>query len=268
MSRFIVTLPWIDVTDANATTAGWSLTPPGPTSFVGFAQAMALKCLPSNLSHEFIGVGVVMHDYRLRAEKIDGTYSWFPHQLRAAALIDKEDYVASTQSLSLQPTARCDLTVSLAVVFHEDASVDIEKINLFMRNARVAGGTVAMDLPPPVLLGNMDEVKKYIKTGFALHERPDLMAPADGEDALDALLRATLPTQKNLKENPFVMPATMGFAAVTDVAERLWSRDNHMHAFAEPLVGLVQWKSLNDASTSIPIWKYRTPADRVYLVGH
>lgn len=266
MSQFIVLLPRMEVTGANALSTWWFVAPPSPTAYVGFGQALALQCLPPEFGHEFIGVGAVIHDYRLRAEKVDGTYSWLPHQLRAAALINADDYSSKNKNaLSLQPTARCDMTVSLAIVFEEGASVDMDRVEKFMRNARIAGGVVGADSPKPVTLENMRQVKNHIKTGFALHARSDLMVPAEGEDILDALLRATLPTTEQRQSTPWLMPAMMGFATVTGVKDRVWTRDGHPHAFAEPLVGLVQLKSLKDAS--IPTWKYQRPSERVFLVG-
>ncbi|QRX80828.1 type I-F CRISPR-associated protein Csy2 [Glaciimonas sp. PAMC28666] len=267
MSRFIVLLPRMEVTGANALSAWWFLAPPSPTAYVGFGQALALKCLPPELAHQFIGVGTVIHDYRLRAEKVNGAYSLLPHQLRAAALINTDDYSSKNKNaLSLQPTARCDMTVSLAIVFDEGASVNMDYVEIFLRNARMAGGAVAMDSPKPITLENMREVKNHLKTGFALHARNDLMVPAEGEDALDALLSATLPTTEQRQASPWLMPATMGFVTVTDIRDRVWTRDGHPHAFAEPLVGLVQLKSLKD--TFIPTWKYERPSERVFLVGH
>ena len=267
MSQLIVLLPRMEVTGANAQSAWWFLAPPSPTAYVGFGQALALKCLPSDAAHDFIGVGVVVHDYRLRAEKVPGTYSLLPHQLRAAALINGDDYSSKNKNaLSLQPTARCDLTVSLAVVFDEDAMVDRDQVKKFLRNARIAGGVVASASPEPILLEGMGQVRDAIKRGFALHARLDLMEPAGGEDTLDALLRATLPTKDNGVANPWVMPATFGYATVTKIQDRVWTRDGYPHAFAEPLVGLVQLKSLKEAS--IPIWKFKRHSERVFLVGH
>ena len=267
MSQLIVLLPRMEVTGANAQAAWWFLAPPSPTAYVGFGQALALKCLPSDAAHDFIGVGVVVHDYRLRAEKVPGTYSLLPHQLRAAALINGDDYSSKNKNaLSLQPTARCDLTVSLAIVFEEDAKVDMEKVTKFLRNARIAGGVVGSDLPDPILLSTMGQVRDSLKRGFALHARLDLMEPTSEKDTLDALLQATLPTKENQKANPWVMPATFGYATVTEIKDRVWTRDGHPHAFAEPLVGLVQLNSLKEAS--IPIWKFKRPSDRVFLVGY
>ena len=267
MSQFIVLLPRMEVTGANAQAAWWFLAPPSPTAYVGFGQALALKCLPPDAQHEFIGVGVVVHDYRLRAEKVEGTYQWLPHQLRAAALINGDDYSSKNKNaLSLQPTARCDLTVSLAVVFNEDAKVDMKQVTKFLYNARIAGGVVGSDSPEPILLEKMGQARDAIKRGFALHARPDLMEPASGEDTLDALLRATLPTKENRLANPWVMPATFGYATVKKIQDRVWTRDGHPHAFAEPLVGLVQLKSLKEAS--IPVWKFKRSSERVFVVGH
>ncbi len=267
MSQFIVLLPRMEVSGANAQPAWWFLAPPSPTAYVGFGQALALKCLPPGAINDFIGVGAVVHDYRLRAEKLPDSYSLLPHQLRAAALINADDYSSKNKNaLSLQPTARCDLTLSLAIVFEEGASVSADKVEVFMRNARLAGGVVAADSPEFEFIEGMAQVRARLKTGFAVHARPDLMVPAAGEDALDALMHATLPTKENLDANPWVMPATMGYATVTKIQDRVWTRDGHAHAFAEPLVGLVQLKSLKDEP--IPVWKYQRPSERVFLVGH
>lgn len=269
MSKFIVLFPRLEISGANAQPAWWFVAPPSPTAYVGFGQALALKCLPPDSNDEFIGVGAVVHDFRLRAERLPDSYQWHPHQHRGATLIDKDDYAdTKTLALSAQPSARCDLTVSLAVVFEEGASVDAEMIERFMRSARVAGGAVEGDAIKYELHADMAQVKQRLKTGFSLHARPDLMKPRIGEDTLDALLRATCPTADNLKANPWVMPALFGFSRITPVQDRIWTRDGHPHAFAEPLVGLVQLKPLRDAP--IPIWKYQKPShsNRVFLVGH
>ena len=267
MSQFIVLLPRMEVTGANAQPAWWFLAPPSPTAYVGFGQALALRCLPPDAANDFVGVGAVVHDYRLRAEKLPDSYSLLPHQLRAAALINADDYSSKNKNaLSLQPTARCDLTVSLAIVFEEGASVSKDKVEIFLRNARLAGGVVSADSPEFEFIEGMAQVRTRLKTGSAVHARPDLMVPATGEDALDALLHATLPTQENHDVNPWVMPAALGYATVTKIQDRVWTRDGHPHAFAEPLVGLVQLKLLRDAP--IPVWKYQRPSERVFLVGH
>lgn len=263
---YVILFPRLEVSGANAMPAWWFIGPPSPTAYVGFAQSAALKCLPVEHQDCFCGVGVVLHDYRLQAEKLPGMFQHQPHQFRAAALINNDDYASGSKSLSLQPSARCDLTVSLSLVFTEDAPVVFEKLDRFMRNARVAGGIVEANGPEPIILDNMAEVKSRLKTGFALHSRPDLMIPVAGEDALDALLRATIPTTETRKENPWVMPATLGYTAVTDISERIWNRDGHPHAFAEPLVGLVQLKSLKDSF--VPVWKFSNPAKNVFLVEH
>ena len=266
MSQTILLFPRLEVTAANAMPAWWFIAPPSPTSYVGFGQAMALKCLPPEEADSFLGVGVVLHDFRLRAEKIKGTAAYLPHQLRAASLINSDDYSSKNKyALSLQPTVRCDLTVSIAVTFKEDANIDAEKVRKFMHNARIAGGVVT-ETRNEILASSQSEVRRKLQTGFALHSRLDLMRPVEGADQLDALLKATLPSQDTWKALPWVMPATFGYLAVTDVGQRVWTRDGYLHAFAEPLVGLVQLKSLKEAA--IPVWRYQHPSSKVFLVGH
>lgn len=267
MSKLIVLLPRLNVSDANAQGAWWFVGPPGPTAYAGFGLALARTCLPPEQLSAFVGVGVVLHDHRLRAEKPPNSYSWLPHQFRAAALINDKDYSKKNKhALSLQPSARCDLKISLAVVFKPGCDLDPDKVEKFMRNARIAGGVVGAERHNTMLLSNMDEVCDVLKSGFALHSRQDLMQPAEGEDSLDALLRATQPTKENMRANPWLMPATMGFATVTAAKDRVWTRDGLPHAFAEPLVGLAQWKSIR-RTPSIPVWKYQRPSERVFVVG-
>lgn len=267
MSYSIILFPRMEVSGANAASAWTIIGPPGPTAHLGFGRALALKCLPADMQQEFVGVGIVVHDYRLCAEKVEEGIAWRPHQLRAATFVNKDDYTSSNKhALSFQPTARCDLTVSLAVVLEEGAVFDKKSVEMFLCNARLAGGVVKNKTEQFMLCSDMQEVKNHLKNGYSLHARPDLMVPAEGQDALDALLCATLPTAENFATNPWVMPATMGFAAVTDICDRAYSRDGLPHAFAEPLVGLVQYKSLRAAT--IPIWKYQTPSKHVFLVGY
>lgn len=265
MSYAIVVFPRLEVTAANAMPAWWFIAPPSPTSYVGFGQSLALRCVVDAPPDAFVGVGIVLHDYRLRAEKVRGAYSYLPHQLRSASFINKEDHVANSTSLSLQPTARCDMTVSVAVVFKEDTNIDPDRVRRFMHNARIAGGVVTQSRAH-TLESSHSDVRKRLGTGFAVHSRLDLMVPGDGKDPLDALLQATRPDAQTREKHPWVIPATLGYAAVTDIEDRVWTRDGHPHAFAEPLVGLVQLKPLKQAA--IPTWRYQQPAKDVFLVGY
>lgn len=266
MSQTIVLFPRLEVTAANAMPAWWFMAPPSPTAYVGFGQALALKCLVNAKAGDFIGVGVVLHDYRLRAEKVRGTYSYLPHQLRAASLIDAVDYSAKNKNaLSLQPSARCDMTVSVAVVFGEDADIDPTRLEKFMHSARIAGGVVAQSRKY-LLEDGQASVRRKLGTGFAVHLRSDLMKPAAGQDSLDALLLATRPDKETRAKNPWVLPATLGYAAVTPIENRIWTREGYPHAFAEPLVGLVQLMPIRQAG--IPIWRYQHPSPDVFMVGY
>ena len=269
MSQQILLFRRLDVADVNAMPAWWFIAPPSPTAYVGFGQALALKCLSEEDRGAFQGVGIIHHDFRLRAEKIPrAPHEWSPHQFRGASLVDEKDYATpgiKGLALSLQPSVRCDVTTSIAVVFDGDVEIDDDRVAGFTHSARLSGGQI-LNPHDPIRVGNMEEARQAIGNGFSVHLREDLMQPKPGEDNLDALLRATHPDAQTRAEMPWVMPSLLGYATITDIAQRAFARDGLPHAFAEPLVGLVQMKSLRQAE--IPVWKYQRPHERVFSVGY
>lgn len=81
------------------------------------------------------------------------------------------------------------------------------------------------------------------------------------QDPLDAILTCTRPVsarqrmQKDFVRGPsWLAPYLAGYYALTDVAERKWSRDGCAHAFVEPLVGLGQFVSVRQGV--IPMWDF------------
>lgn len=266
-------IPRIRVQNANAQPAWWMIGPPAMTAYAGFSHALALamewkKCL---------GFGVVHHDIQFLGE-FEGEGLFLPHQFRAASFIDKSDYSSKNQyALSSQPAARCHLSVSLVVKLDEDVGVDLETaFPRFMRGARLAGGAI-IEYGKASLQENVDSVIQYLKTGFAIHERQDLMVMQEGErDMLDVVLRLTDPQLRfvsksaNPKESDeedshsWLLPTSLGYRAITEFQERKNVRGGLPHAFAEPLVGMVQYKTMRRAG--IPIWMATNPDAQTFVV--
>lgn len=263
MSKQILIYRRLEVQHANAMPAWWFLAPPSPTSFVGFGQALALKCIPKDQQKSFLGVSIVFHEHEFLAEKLKSNLS--PHQFRAASFVDEQDY-ADGVSLSMQPTARCRMTVSVAVVFDEDAEIDDYAVEAFSHGARIAGGEI-VNPQDPARGEKISDFREAVQSGFGVHLRSDLMAPLPGEDRLDALLRATRPDHDTRKENPWVMPALLGYAQITNFAIRGNSRESLPHAFVEPLIGLIQLKSVRQ-EPDLPVWSYQRPHERAFTVGY
>jgi CRISPR-associated protein Csy2 len=262
MSHYIV-IPRIQVRNANAQPVWWVIGAPPVTAYVGFAQALALHLNAG--SHD--GIAVVHHDIQFLGET-----TWnvlLPHQFRAASFIDKDDYSSkNAHALSSQPTARCHLTVSVVIRFGDDASFSGKAIAPFLRGGRLAGGTIIEHGKPVVLADedDIDKVAKVVGAGFSLIERQDLMVQQDGDrDMLDVLLRLTKPAKKRDDDLHWLLPTTLGYAEITPRQQRKNVRGDFAHAYCEPLVGLVQYRSIRDVG--LQFWRFTHPLPSVFAAS-
>lgn len=251
-------LPRLEVKNANAQPSIWLVTAPAPTAYMGFAHNVGRM-----LGAAARGVVIVHHDYALRAERIK--HEVLPHQFRAASLINSTDYASSNRyALSLQPQARCDVVVSLGIAFDDDAAIPMSQLHAWLPAARVAGGTLDSWAKPAICL-DMSALRARVGYGWAVRERADLMACQPHErDRLDALLRATHASAYEV--DPWVMPTLLGYRAITPFARRSRARDDYPHAFAEPLIGLIQYESLRQLRDERLLWRYTQPTADTFVV--
>lgn len=275
----------IEVNNANAQPAWWMIGPPPLTAYAGFSHALALALGLARCR----GFGVVHHDIQFLGEMAGGDFR--PHQFRAAMFVDEDDHVKAPNSakpgkmkeqpsvrtskmavvdkhpLSSQPTARCHLTVSLVIRFDDDDGLDLEDtLPRFLRGARLAGGNI-VKYGNIALLGNLNDAADYLKNGHAIHERQDLMIRQEGErDMLDVVLRLTDPQFRRTDPDApsWLLPTTLGYRAITPFQQRKNVRGDLPHAYAEPLVGMVQYRTLREAP--LPIWQATNPDAATFLV--
>lgn len=278
----ILILSHLDVRNANAQPAWWIIGPPPPTAYAGFAHALALALGAERCR----GFAVVHHDIQFLGETVGRNLH--PHQFRAASFIDENDHVKAPNPdnptklreqpsvrssnnatvgrhpLSSQPTARCHLNVSLALAFDDDDALDIDHaLPRFLRGARLAGGALNGYRESKQVEG-AQAVVKFLKGGRALHERQDLMVREEGErDMLDVVLRLTDPQRRDATP-PWLMPTALGYRAITPFRERRNARNGLPHAYAEPLVGLVQYRALRDGP--LPFWRAVQPDAATFLL--
>lgn len=91
-------------------------------------------------------------------------------------------------------------------------------------------------------------------------------------DSLDALIAACARRTPAAGEEAapgggWVIPATLGYASLTGFAARGGAREGKPHAYAEPLVGLVQYVTLRDwAERPLPLWHGHWPREDVFVV--
>ena len=160
-------LPRLSISNANAQPAAWLVAAPSPTAYLGFAHQTG-RVLGTFIS----GVAIVHHHLEFRAEKFDRSLA--PHQFRAAGLINSTDYASTNKhALALQPSVRCNVTVSLALECPDDASLPADVLNDWLARARIAGGTINPDFGTPVRGLEWDDLTKQLKTGYTVVERSD-----------------------------------------------------------------------------------------------
>lgn len=236
----------LEVNNANALAVPWIVAAPSPTAYVGFAHRLG-----RDLGTRTAGVAVVHHDFHLCAERIDGRV--LPHQFRSATFINKADYSSKSKSaLSLQPTVRCNVVVSLVLELADDAALGIDALQQQLLQCRIAGGSIRAVADVEVHV-DQESATRAIRGGFSVVERGDLLQPqSDREDRLDAFLRVTDPNAES-KES-WLSPALLGYRAITPITKRQNSRDDYRHAFAEPLIGLTQFVSLREKG--LRFWRY------------
>jgi len=248
------------VRGATAVASSAFITPPGPLPALGWSHAVARA-----LGVSVTGVAMIHHGSEFRAEsERPGAYSRGPafHQFRAASFIDQKDYSSTNRhALSLQPTARCDLELSLIVEMDEDAHPDLEHATELVETGRFAGGR--FDGKAHVALHEeLDAAVRTTGGGFALHDRTDLLRGNSGHDPLDRLL-AWLDPNRDRRVEPWLLPATLGYRTITPIASRAGAREGLPHAFVESLVGLVQYR--NAWSETPSFWRYDRPSHDTFL---
>lgn len=289
-------IPRLHVQGANAQAAWWLI-----NSTPVMACTMFGHALGRHLNQPTVGVAIIHHATQLHGEQ----FGYFrPQQRRGAVFIDENDYSSKNKhALSLQPTATFSGEFSLIVRFGDMAEVNLNDVAEFLQRARLAGGQIVEHGPCRMIAPN--ELGQHVRSGFWVIDRRDLMRKAEGEDWLDVLLRVTAqpdwrkrddaasPTvssdegdeaddggdeneedlwQFTEKRTPlpssWLVASTLGYALLTPAVSRAGAREGYPHAFAEPLIGPVQYVSLRQfGDRSLPVWQPGWPRDDVFLLS-
>lgn len=268
-------LPRLRIRAANALAGNLAVSPAQVLACVLFGHNLGLKtgCKPQR-------VAILHHDAQLLGEYgSDGFYDFHPQQRRGATFIDGVDYSSKNpHALSLQPTASCHLTLSLLI--ETWGSINTQKIKRFLRTARIAGGNVD-DHAEIETADDLDAL--HLPKGFWLIERSDLL---QGEGSpVDALVTAigrrpakaeTTAVQPDhtppLLPTSWLAASVLGYAMTTPFEVRAGVRqtdrgETPLHAFCEPLLGLVQYVSTGDYGPHpIPWWEHTWLQDDVFVV--
>ena len=259
---FFAVIPHIRVQGANLHTSGILLGGSHLMASSMFAHALARK-----LGVQDTGVIYIHHDRQDLGGFAYGRFT--PAQRRGSAFINKNDYSSKNpHALSLQPTASCHLHFSLIIRFDGRRRPRLADLQNLLVNSRFAGGQVISvgkiawaDDNETTLRSLLGDI---IKTGFVILDRQDVLIAYQQLEKLNRLQAFTrlLALTKDglihaLGEHhglSFLSATNLGYALLEDPkTDRTGVRQAYTleqepiptpHAYAEPLIGLVQYVSI------------------------
>jgi len=230
---------------------------------------MLAHALGRALGNNALGVVYIHHDLMPNAQLQFGKL--YPHQRRSATYVfergKSSDYASGSRgpTLSLQPVATGTVRASLVIEFAEPVS-SINDVNEFIAKSRLAGGRI--DRHGSVAIHtDLEEAMGSLRNGYVVLDRHDLMPNPSQGNPLHAMLdrlgrRAATPDQT------WLSATHVGYAPITPIEQRSGAREGYSHAYAEPLVGLVQFRSLRALTASFDacIWRPGWTEQGVFLL--
>lgn len=253
MSNVLI-IPRINVTKYNVLTTQYLITPTPVYAINMFIHNLQLKT-----GVQCKQVSIVHHDFQYKAGVGDYNALFFEKQ-KGAMFIDGVDYAGNSSttppskmgSIGEQPSCLGDMTISLIIDAEDILDSDLYNIEKFLYSAKIAGGNIQSFQTPKIC--NIDKVFNHIKSGFFVEDRKDLITPNENqlEQYIDLL-------DKNNKTNSWLSSTTLGYAKLTKEKIKPGVRNSVEHCFVEPLIGLIQYKSIHDFKqniSDIKFWKY------------
>lgn len=263
-----LTIPHINVRGANFLSAPWVLSP-----LPIFAAHLLVHAVDRVLAamglEKSDGCAYIHHDYELRADE-DAYGGIYPWQDRCTDVTVGRGAEKSPAGQAITPIVTGDLTVSL-IIRYKGRAPSPKVFQKLLRGRKLAGGFIdshGIVSQSTHLFGVDDEGKRgaLLRTGFG-YIALDRSHELDG--TVESLLSKTIYTvERNKGEGEhdnaeeggdmeeaagagrgWHVPVTLGYATLTDIAEREGSRNGYPHAFAENLVGLTLLTPTNAVNT-------------------
>jgi len=273
MNHYLV-IKNVSIKCANALTSAYAISGAPVMAINLFAHNLGLKT-----KTPVTAIAIIHHKGQFLEE--DDWASGFKRravqQRRAGSYINQRDYAAGGISISLQPTASVHLTVTLVLeTTRQPRIAEIKKLIEAGVLGRIAGGQIeSVGEITSFAEGEPGFTEALPASGFWLVERSDLMCLKNNPaEALVAAL-GTIPKRKTEHEDPEERPSwitatTLGYAATTPFEERtgvrmLSDETFPLHAYAEPLLGLIQYVSVRSVEAGqVPFWRTSWITENVY----
>lgn len=257
-------IPSLRVAEANLINTNFLVG--GVPVMAGMMLGHALGRTIGNLA---LSVAYIHHDLVPNGEWQFGVL--YPQQRRSATYMFERgrsgDYASGSPgpTLSLQPVATGTVRASLIVEF-EDPVSSTEDVIAFLAKARLAGGRIDRHGEVGVHI-DAGEALAALRTGYVVMDRRDLMPMPDSVDPLQAIVDR-LGRRSTSPDETWLSATHLGYAPITPIEARDGSREGYEHAYAEPLVGLVQFRSLRalKAPASTCFWRPEWTQEGVFLL--
>ena len=251
--------PRVRVQAANMLSASFLMG--GPPVFAAYGLGEAL-CFHLGGGAKVTGMALIHHNREALGQSFYGVFS--PQQRRAAAFTfgksaNGSDYSSKNpHALSLQPVACAHLRVS--IIWKLEQVAGVMEAREFLHRARLSGGLVTGH-GEIVLEDSLEAAFDRVGNGYVVTDRRDMLEDKSKNQA-ELLVEALGAQPAAGEDNKWLSAACLGYAAITPFEHRSGARCGYIHAFAEPLVGMVQYRSLRqwrkeaDAEEALwrPVW--------------
>ncbi len=251
--------PRVRVQAANMLSASFLMG--GPPVFAAYGLGEAL-CFHLGGGAKVTGMALIHHNREALGQSFYGVFS--PQQRRAAAFTfgksaNGSDYSSKNpHALSLQPVACAHLRVS--IIWELEQVAGVMEAREFLHRARLSGGLVTGH-GEIVLEDSLETAFDRVGNGYVVTDRRDMLEDK-GKNQAELLVEALGAQPSAGEDNTWLSATCLGYAAITSFEHRGGARCGYPHAFAEPLVGMVQYRSLRqwrkeaDAEEALwrPVW--------------
>ena len=251
--------PRVRVQAANMLSASFLMG--GPPVFAAYGLGEAL-CFHLGGGAKVTGMALIHHNREALGQSFYGVFS--PQQRRAAAFTfgksaNGSDYSSKNpHALSLQPVACAHLRVS--IIWELEQVAGVKEAREFLHRARLSGGLVTGH-GEIVLEDSLEAAFDRVGNGYVVTDRRDMLEDK-GKNQAELLVEALGAQPSAGEDNTWLSAACLGYAAITPFEHCGGARCGYTHACAEPLVGMVQYRSLRqwrkeaDAEEALwrPVW--------------
>lgn len=240
----------IEVRGANALSAYPVVSGISPLAISGFVRNVMLKMKVDHA--ENLEFAVVHHEGNLRAEELG--YGVLPHQKIGALLTcssankkGSTDYVSGSMNLALQPIIECDALLSIIINIKE-LNIPLEWFSDEVPALRISGGQI-QSLGKVVECQDITSAFQACDFGYVYSDQSARRLSVGFDERVQAFTRSVYPVYLDKESNEKktydalgatrVVPFNLGWLPLSDFKETDGARLGFLHAYAEPLVGLV-----------------------------